>query len=377
VRAGVRIEPGDDPPDVGLHRLRAEADAVRHLLGVAPRRKELQDLPFSLAELLLHEPGLGHDERGRERRIDEGTAIDDCANGPQQVLGRGSLENVPARARGDRVLEKAAVTVRGEHDEVHLGRGLVNAPGERDAVDSREAHVDDHDLRPEPGHRLERVLACCDRADELEVVDLAEENVEPLPHDRVVVYAEASRLGARHEQTVPHRGKRDSRALGRAYDPPGQGPGLEGDRLFASIVVGTDGSETATEAVRQAAELAKSLGAKIFLVSAYEPVGNQRLREERQQVPDDLQWMVNPREDVDTTLKDAATGMQEEGVDVETFAREGDPADAILDVAEERGADLIVVGNKGMTGAKRFLLGSVPNKVSHHAPCSVMIIRTT
>ena len=60
-----------------------------------------------------------------------------------------------------------------------------------------------------------------------------------------------------------------------------------------------------------------------------------------------------------------------------TYAREGDPADAILDVAEERGADLIVVGNKGMTGAKRFLLGSVPNKVSHHAPCSVLIIRTT
>ena len=65
------------------------------------------------------------------------------------------------------------------------------------------------------------------------------------------------------------------------------------------------------------------------------------------------------------------------GVDVTTFAREGDPADAILDVAEERDAGLIVVGNKGMTGAKRFLLGSVPNKVSHHAPCSVMIIRTT
>ena len=65
------------------------------------------------------------------------------------------------------------------------------------------------------------------------------------------------------------------------------------------------------------------------------------------------------------------------GSKVETYAREGDPADAILDVAEEQKADLIVVGNKGMTGAKRFLLGSVPNKVSHHAPCSVMIIRTT
>ena len=87
--------------------------------------------------------------------------------------------------------------------------------------------------------------------------------------------------------------------------------------------------------------------------------------------------MVNPREDVDATLRDAADEVREAGVEVETFAREGDPADAILDVAEERGADLVVVGNKGMTGAKRFLLGSVPNKVSHHAPCSVLIIRTT
>ena len=87
--------------------------------------------------------------------------------------------------------------------------------------------------------------------------------------------------------------------------------------------------------------------------------------------------MINPREDVEATLRDAAEEVEEAGIEVETFAREGDPADAILDVAEERGADLIVVGNKGMTGAKRFLLGSVPNKVSHHAPCSVLIIRTT
>jgi nucleotide-binding universal stress UspA family protein len=148
-------------------------------------------------------------------------------------------------------------------------------------------------------------------------------------------------------------------------------------RVFKSIVVGTDGSETATQAVRQAVELAKDIGAKLELVSAYEPVSDQRLREERTDVPDDLQWMVNPREDVDATLSDAAEVAKEAGVDVETYARQGDPADAILDVAEENKADLIIVGNKGMTGAKRFLLGSVPNKVSHHAPCSVLIIRTT
>jgi nucleotide-binding universal stress UspA family protein len=147
--------------------------------------------------------------------------------------------------------------------------------------------------------------------------------------------------------------------------------------MFQSIVVGTDGSDTASEAVREAIELATAIGASLEVVSAYEPVSQQRLRDEARQVPDDLQWMVNPREDVDATLREAAERVEAAGVSVRTYAREGDPADAILDVAEERGADLIVVGNKGMTGAKRFLLGSVPNKVSHHAPCSVLIVRTT
>jgi nucleotide-binding universal stress UspA family protein len=147
--------------------------------------------------------------------------------------------------------------------------------------------------------------------------------------------------------------------------------------VFQSIVVGTDGSETARKAVEAAVDLAKLTGAKVELVSAYEPVSSQRLRDEARQVPPDLQWMVNPREDVDATLADAAERVGEAGVASRVYAREGDPAAAILDVAEELGSDLIVVGNKGMTGAKRFLLGSVPNKVSHHAPCSVMIVRTT
>jgi nucleotide-binding universal stress UspA family protein len=147
--------------------------------------------------------------------------------------------------------------------------------------------------------------------------------------------------------------------------------------MFTSIVVGTDGSDTAGKAVQAATDLARQVGASLSVVSAYEPVSSQRLREEKREVPKDLEWMVNPREDVEATLKEAAEGVEEAGVKVETFAREGDAADAILDVAEETHADLIVVGNKGMTGTKRFLLGSVPNKVSHHAPCSVLIIRTT
>ena len=124
--------------------------------------------------------------------------------------------------------------------------------------------------------------------------------------------------------------------------------------MFSTIVVGTDGSDTAAKAVSEATELASALGASIELVCAYAP-----------------------GEDAGATLRDACEAIEAAGVAVTPYAREGDPADAILDVAEERGADLIVVGNKGMTGAKRFLLGSVPNKVSHHAPCSVLIIRTS
>jgi nucleotide-binding universal stress UspA family protein len=126
--------------------------------------------------------------------------------------------------------------------------------------------------------------------------------------------------------------------------------------VYRSIVVGTDGSETAQRALAAAADLARLAGAALELVSAHEP--------------------VNPREAVDATLADAVGRLEGSGLVVRTHTREGDPADAILDVAEEQDADLIVVGNKGMTGARRFLLGSVPNKISHYAPCSVLIVRT-
>jgi nucleotide-binding universal stress UspA family protein len=151
----------------------------------------------------------------------------------------------------------------------------------------------------------------------------------------------------------------------------------KGDGLFDRIVVGTDGSDTAGEAVRRAVELAKLSGGKLAIVAAFEPIPPTRVREERAEVPGDVSHAVGPREDVNVILDSAVGQAKQEGVDAEPYPREGDPADAILDVAEESGADLIVVGNKGMTGAKRFLLGSVPNKVSHHAPCGVYIVRTT
>jgi nucleotide-binding universal stress UspA family protein len=147
--------------------------------------------------------------------------------------------------------------------------------------------------------------------------------------------------------------------------------------VFKRIVVGTDGSETAAQAVRQAIELAKVSGAQLSIVSAYAPISGRRVKGEQSQAPADVQYEIGPREDVNLILDAAAAEAKEAGLEVQTHPVEADPADAILNVAEETKADLIVVGNKGMTGARRYLLGSVPNNVSHHAPCSVIIVRTT
>jgi nucleotide-binding universal stress UspA family protein len=147
--------------------------------------------------------------------------------------------------------------------------------------------------------------------------------------------------------------------------------------VFTRIVVGTDGSETAGEAVRQAVDLAKLAGAQLSVVSAYAPLSERQVKDEQRDAPADVQHEIGPRENVNIVLAAAAASAKEDGIEVQTHPVEGDPAEAILKVAEDTSADLIVVGNKGMTGARRFLLGSVPNKVSHHAPCSVIIVRTT
>lgn len=145
--------------------------------------------------------------------------------------------------------------------------------------------------------------------------------------------------------------------------------------MFAKILAGIDGSEVGDAATGHAIELARGLHARLLIVSAYEPVADLSSRERLLELPADQ--TINPRDDALALLDRAAQRAREAGVEtIETHAREGDAADAILDVAEEHGCDLIVVGHRGMTGAKRFLLGSVPNKISHHAPCSVLIIRT-
>jgi nucleotide-binding universal stress UspA family protein len=98
--------------------------------------------------------------------------------------------------------------------------------------------------------------------------------------------------------------------------------------MFHSILVGTDGSSTATAAVDEAITLAAEIGARLLIVSAYEPISELRLRNERQSLPEDTQWMVNPREDVLAVLEIARASATDRGVtEVETFARQGDASD--------------------------------------------------
>src|SRR5262249_48145624 len=139
------------------------------------------------------------------------------------------------------------------------------------------------------------------------------------------------------------------------------------------IVVGTDGSPTASIAVERAAAPAEITGARLELVSGYRQDHSMALG--ASMYPGDL--TEEGRKAADDCLAAAATELRQRGIEVETHCMCGDPAQAVIDVAETTGADLIVVGSKGMHGGRRFLLGNVPNKVSHHAPCSVMIVRTT
>jgi nucleotide-binding universal stress UspA family protein len=146
--------------------------------------------------------------------------------------------------------------------------------------------------------------------------------------------------------------------------------------MYENIVVGTDGSQTASKAVSRAADLAKTADATLVIVSAFRPVPPERLKNERTGAPQELAYMVNPREDVDNTLATAKKLAESRGARVRTEAVDSGPSEAIIDVAETIKADLIVVGSQGMTGAKRFLLGSVPNRIAHHSPCDVLIVKT-
>ena len=150
--------------------------------------------------------------------------------------------------------------------------------------------------------------------------------------------------------------------------------------MYKTIVVGTDGSETAGVAVQHAAMLAKTTGAALHIVHAYRAVlvGEAALSATSGGPTIDVAGVnAGIAEHAAGVCAHAVSGAEHGGVKAEAHSVSGDPCDALIEVARDVGADLVVVGNRGMTSVKRFVLGSVPNKISHHAPCSVLIVDTS
>jgi nucleotide-binding universal stress UspA family protein len=138
--------------------------------------------------------------------------------------------------------------------------------------------------------------------------------------------------------------------------------------MFATIAVGLDGSATAGEAVRAASELARRFDAELVLLSVFRP------RATVQSGGHEEDWATNPAARQRESLDRAEASLREGGVRARSLVGEGDPGDALVALAQDCGADLLVVGSKGM---ERRVLGSVPNTVTHKARCSVLLVKTT
>jgi nucleotide-binding universal stress UspA family protein len=144
--------------------------------------------------------------------------------------------------------------------------------------------------------------------------------------------------------------------------------------MIKTVAVGTDGSDTAAKAVEFAIDLAERYEAKIVFLSAYKAASEERRQRESRDAPEDVQWQFSGSEDVDPALRDAEDSAKERGLQSKSEAKEGDPSKVLVELAGKHNADVLVIGNKGMD---RKVLGSVPNTVSHKAPCSVVIVKTT
>ncbi len=138
--------------------------------------------------------------------------------------------------------------------------------------------------------------------------------------------------------------------------------------MISTIAVGTDGSETAAEAVKQAAELATRFDAELVLLSAFKDGPAPATG------GDEAQWAHNPAAQTREILARTEAALGEQGIECRTIVDEGDPADVLVRLAADCGADVLVIGNKGI---QRRVLGSVPKTITHNADCSVFVIKTT
>ena len=142
--------------------------------------------------------------------------------------------------------------------------------------------------------------------------------------------------------------------------------------MLSTVAVGTDGSPTASDAVRMAVDVARRYEAKLVLLSAFKDSGSAAGT--GADSSSEIDWASSGSARVREILARTEDELRRQGIDCTTRADEGDPAEVLVRLAEESGADLLVIGNKGM---RRRVLGSVPNTVTHQAPCSVFVVKTT
>ncbi|MFZ4718945.1 MAG: universal stress protein [Ilumatobacteraceae bacterium] len=150
--------------------------------------------------------------------------------------------------------------------------------------------------------------------------------------------------------------------------------------MYANIVVGTDGSDTARIAVAHAVALAQASGGTLHVVHAFQNVslGMAAIAAGTGGPAVDLDRLNSGLQDnAERVIAEVVDECERGGVKVQSHIVSGEPADALVTVAEKVGADLVVVGNRGMSSMKRFMLGSVPNRISHHCPCSLLIVDTS
>jgi nucleotide-binding universal stress UspA family protein len=146
---------------------------------------------------------------------------------------------------------------------------------------------------------------------------------------------------------------------------------------YRKVLVGTDGSPSSFRAVEAAGRVAADAGAKLIMVCAYHPMPDRERARAGDQLGD-LAYKVEGSTPADDALRAARDHAIAAGArDVEEVAVAGDAVDALLELADERGADLLVVGNRGLNSIAGRLLGSVPANLSHRARCDVLIVRTT
>jgi nucleotide-binding universal stress UspA family protein len=149
--------------------------------------------------------------------------------------------------------------------------------------------------------------------------------------------------------------------------------------MYEQIVVGTDGSEGGNIAVDAAIELARLTGATLHVVHAYKVMGSYQMAAAAEVgiVPNIVESNEAIHAQGQRICDEVVERARSAGVHAEEHCVNDDAADALIRVATDAAADLVVVGNRGMSGARRFVLGSVPNKVSHHCPSSLLVVDTS